>query len=87
MPSELYLVAVRSAIFSKPYTGYVNTDFLCLGAPAVHTSVLRLHTFSWLLSQDADFFEAPGGGKSLSLIQMVLLRHLTAGFGEEGCVE
>ena len=30
------------------------------------------------------FFEAPGGGKSLSLIQMILLTHLKAGFEKKG---
>ena len=30
------------------------------------------------------YIKAPGGRKRLSLIQMILLRHLKAGFGKQG---
>ena len=36
------------------------------------------------MNPDAEVFEAPGGGKRLSLIQMVLLTHLKAGFEKRG---
>jgi len=72
----------------KPFTHYINTDFLCWGAPEVHTSAVRLHTsitHTFLaIERECPYFLEPGGRKRLSLIQMVLLGHLKAGFKKRG---
>ena len=48
---------VASAIYLKSFSDFINTHFLSLGAPAVHTSVVRLYTsithIMWLISPTA----------------------------------
>ena len=83
-----YSATVRSAIILRPPVGPENTHFRSLPLPAIHTFMVRLHTpITRILLRVVFKFvliRAPGGGKRLSLIQMVLLTHLKPEFEKKG---